>query len=154
MSIERCGAGGPSAAWKPALACGAAAAALLLVGSAGCGRELPPSASLSGAVTLDGKPVDSGLLMFHRLDKPGSSPVGAEVHGGGFSAPIVPLGKYRVVLQPEPDTAAMASSGDLIEAIRHAPAAKPAKRPPEAAVEVVASSRGLDIHLAAPGAGP
>lgn len=122
------------------------AAVLALVASVwvGCGSTLPPSVSLSGAVTFEGKPVDSGLLMFHRLDHPGSSPVGSDVRNGSFSAPIVPIGKYRVVLQPPQRT--ITSSADFLEPPEPQERTS-VQRPPEATVDVVASSTAFDVQL-------
>lgn len=115
-----------------------------LLGGAGCGRALPPSVSLTGTVTVQQTPVESGQLVFQRLDKPGSSPVGTEVRQGTFSAPIVPTGKYRLILRPLPPVSR--SSDDIPDQVNETPAHKL----PQAEVDVVDGTKTLNVDLAIP----
>jgi hypothetical protein len=120
---------------------------LLAVSVAGCGPRLPLSISLSGAVSLAEKPVESGLLIFEPLDLPGASPVGAEVAGGKYAAPILPVGKYRVILRPP--SPVMTSTADM----QPPQPETPLDRLPQTTVDVDATSTTMDITLTPP-AGP
>ncbi|MBA4065375.1 MAG: hypothetical protein C0501_17015 [Isosphaera sp.] len=64
---------------------------------AGCGGgpKDRPTVRLSGTVTLDGKVLSQGTVMFHPADREGGSPVAAPVVDGKYLAAEVPQGSYR-----------------------------------------------------------
>ncbi|MCR9291556.1 MAG: hypothetical protein NXI32_02480 [bacterium] len=71
---------------------------------AGCGSDRPPLASLTGTVTLDGKPVQYGGLMFSPVD--GGRPSLAGLNEKGefeasyvYGVPGAIIGKHRVVFE-------------------------------------------------------
>jgi hypothetical protein len=71
---------------------------------AGCGSDRPPLGSLTGTVTLDGKPVQYAGLMFSPVDG-GRPSVGGTNEKGEFEAmyvygvPGAIIGKHRVVFE-------------------------------------------------------
>lgn len=121
---------------------------LLALSLAGCGPRLPLSVSLSGTVSLAEKPVESGLLVFEPLDVPGASPVGAEVASGKFAAPILPVGKYRVILRPL--LPVMTSTADMQLSRRDV---IDSNRLPRTTVDVVATTKTMAIALTPPEGG-
>jgi hypothetical protein len=73
---------------------GAAGVALLLL-LAGCGGGAD-TGEVSGAVQLDGKPVEAGAITFSPVD--GKSPTsGCEIKGGRYTA-RVPIGRMKVAI--------------------------------------------------------
>jgi hypothetical protein len=72
-----------------------------LLGISGCGSDRPPLGSLTGTVTLDGKPVQYGGLMFLPVDG-GRPSLGGTNEKGEFRAmyvhgvPGAIVGKHRV----------------------------------------------------------
>lgn len=60
-------------------------AAVLAVGMIGCGQEGPPRTVITGTVTYNGEPVETGDIVFTPL---------ADTEGASSSAPIVD-GQYR-----------------------------------------------------------
>ena len=74
------------------------AAAAVAAAGAGCGPSAPPpaEASATGAVTLDGKPLENGVVRF----KPSAGPQSeAAVAGGKYAAPRLVPGANQVTLQ-------------------------------------------------------
>ncbi len=77
---------------------------LSLVVIAGCGSDRPPLAPLTGTVTLDGKPVQYGGLMFSPVEG-GRPSVGGTNEEGEFEAmyvygvPGAIIGKHRVMFE-------------------------------------------------------
>jgi hypothetical protein len=73
--------------------------AAVAVAIAGCGRAATDRRSVSGEVTLDGKPVDGGNIQIDPLDAKQTSATGALIQVGRYSIPrqtgLAP-GKYRV----------------------------------------------------------
>lgn len=118
---------------------------LVAAAMAGCGPELPISVSLSGTVTLRQTAVESGLLVFERLDQPGAGPVAAEVREGRYVAPIMPVGKYRVSLRPTPPT--VMSSADIQPSPRDVP---DSDRLPHTTVDVMVTTKTMAIALTPP----
>lgn len=118
--------------------------------SAGCqrGRPLPQSVGLSGAVTQNGKPVAQGQLTLYPLDKPGGASVGADIADGRHSAPVVPKGKYRVVLSATTAQRQITSSGDAATPPNGPP--PPIDTLPQTIVEVSTPSSQFDIELKKP----
>jgi hypothetical protein len=75
-----------------------AAMSVAIVGLAGCGDNPLGRRALSGSVTLDGSPLESGNIEFAPLDAASVSS-GANIQQGRFDVPElqgVPPGKYRV----------------------------------------------------------
>jgi hypothetical protein len=70
---------------------------------AGCGSSRAPSGWVSGTITYKGQPVNGAALLLY----PTSGALGAEVtipvtQEGTFRAADVPLGEYKIVVQPNP----------------------------------------------------
>lgn len=85
---------------------------------AGCGKEGPPLAKVGGQVTLSGKPVTSGIVIFQSED--GLINVMDDIDGQGnyelktHDAAGIPPGKYKVSLKPAApvlDTPPLADDG-------------------------------------------
>lgn len=73
--------------------------AAALTTAAGCGESGPPTGKVSGAVTLDGKPLDTGRMRF--VSKDGKSPpVETAVTAGRYAAEV-PVGEVRVEINSE-----------------------------------------------------
>jgi hypothetical protein len=71
----------------------------LVILATGCGKKLPyESATVSGAVTIDGKPVAKGEVTFSPAAGGKGSVVGAEISAGRYRCEGVPVGKLRVSL--------------------------------------------------------
>ena len=123
---------------------------IIAAGPAGCqrGRPLPPSVGLSGAVTQNGKPVAQGQLTLYPLDKPGGASVGADIADGRYSAPVVPKGKYRVVLSATTAQRQITSSDDSGPPPNGPP--PPIDTLPQTIVEVSTPSSQCDIDLKKP----
>ncbi len=70
-----------------------AAFALPLAAAGGCGG--PPRAEVKGAVSLDGKPVESGIIQFSPAD--GAGVTGASpIIGGRYEKLVSSVGKMKV----------------------------------------------------------
>ena len=67
----------------------------------GCSNSTPKTYSVSGKVTINGKSLESGEVMFHPVS--GSGPGGNGLVSGGSYTADVPLGKFKVTLSPPPD---------------------------------------------------
>ena len=82
----------PSVSWLLAILCTA-------VVLAGCGSNNPLGRKgLSGAVTLDGSPLEKGAIEFHPLAETGVQS-GAMINGGKYTIPAhqgATIGQYRV----------------------------------------------------------
>ncbi len=83
-----------------------AAVVAALAGSSGCGSgdDLPRQA-ISGTVTLDGQPLDKGLIQFFpAAEMENALAAGAMIEGGSYSIPqsegLVP-GNYKVMISSE-----------------------------------------------------
>lgn len=78
---------------------------LLLVAMAGCGGSNPLGRqAVSGTVTLDGAPLDSGSIEFTPLEGSGIAS-GAVIAAGKYEIPAesgLPPGKYRVSIVDNP----------------------------------------------------
>jgi len=76
---------------------------ILLFLNSGCGRgDRTQTAQVSGLVTLDGKPVTEGLVMF---EKPGSRTASGQIRNGAIVEVMtylpndgVPVGRHRVAV--------------------------------------------------------
>lgn len=66
--------------------------------SAPCALANDGTASIKGAVSLDGKPLPGGRIFFFRNE---DQFVGSKIKEGSFKLDHVPLGKYRVALEAE-----------------------------------------------------
>ncbi len=111
----------PSGRRRPAT--GAAAglivvACCLLLAAAGCGRG--HGASVSGRVTLDGEPLDTGTVTFHPVGD-GPTAYGGIHPNGSYQAktgtqPGMPPGEYRVTVlaATEPPTDGPSVPGEMI----------------------------------------
>src|SRR5262245_57469496 len=74
-----------------------ALAALALLFTAGCaGGTTYPGATVSGTVTLDGKPIEEGTINFVPTTPGQGQAASATIAGGKYSAAKVPLGKVTV----------------------------------------------------------
>jgi hypothetical protein len=69
----------------------------------GCGGAVDdlPRQKISGAVTLDGQPLELGVIQFRPTSAQETVPAGAEIKGGKFTIPrdqgLTP-GNYRVII--------------------------------------------------------
>lgn len=84
----------------------------------GCTSKTTPAGTVSGQVTIDGKPVDSGIIQFHE-------PTQGNLAGGQLEGPQgryeltfgglrqIPAGSYLVTISPAPQTEYDAVSGTL-----------------------------------------
>jgi hypothetical protein len=87
------------------------AVALVFIASVGCGKTGPRSCRISGAVTLDGAPVQEGAIQFD-IVKDGDVPGGAVIVGGRYQTWVSPGAKTvrfaiagsREGLAPEDET--------------------------------------------------
>lgn len=120
---------------------------LILVISAGCGNDRPPLASLTGTVTLDGKPVQYAGLMFSPVDG-GRPSVGGTNEKGEFKAmyvygvPGAIIGKHRVLFEEgSPDT------GPESEEDEFKPYAPPANNYTISPKEIEVESGGTRINF-------
>lgn len=95
------------------------AALFLLLLASGCSQ---PIGSVSGEVTLDGKPLKNGYVTFTPADGKGPI-VGGEVANGHFDVPRVPLGSKIVSVA----ATAPATSEEISSEEANAKAAKAAK---------------------------
>jgi hypothetical protein len=78
-------------------------AAMLALALVGCGRTGPPIGSVSGKVTLNGKPVTNADICFASPEGYGASArlsANGEFRLGSQYGPGIPLGKYRVSIVP------------------------------------------------------
>lgn len=109
---------------------------LYLLLAAGCAK---PAGSVSGEVTLDGKPVKSGQITFTPADGQGPI-VGGPVTDGKFAVNNVPTGSKVVSVQSAlPPSDAEVSSGDAY--VKGAKVAAVKAIPPETA----GNSQTLDV---------
>lgn len=120
----------------------------VVLAAVGCqrGRPLPPSVGLSGAVTRDGRVVTDGLLTMYPLDNPGAAPVGVVITAGRYDAPVVPKGRYRVVLSSTCAPNAYQSTGDVVAPVANRPE-PPIETLPSVVVEVDEKSTSFDFTL-------
>jgi hypothetical protein len=115
-----------------------AALVLLLPLAAGC---VKPFGSVSGEVTLDGKPLSTGYITFTPAD--GKGPIiGGPVANGRFDVQNIPAGSKVVSVQPTvPAPSGEMSSGDAYA--KDAKAAKAAAKPISS--EVTGNGQALDV---------
>jgi hypothetical protein len=76
---------------------------LLLVG---CSGSAGTGASMSGKVTLDGKPIVAGTIQVMPNSGQGQ-PVGGSITNGAYSLKDAPLGKVTILLQATTETGNM-----------------------------------------------
>ena len=77
-------------------------------------------AKVSGTVTLDGTPIEKGVINFMSADKVGAAGEdSAEINAGKFTAAKVPVGKVRMYVIATKETGKMikGSSTDIPETI-------------------------------------
>jgi hypothetical protein len=136
-----------------------AALALLAALAAGCGR---PSANLSGEVTYDGRPVESGTITFLPADGKGPT-AGATVTDGRYAVRRVVPGPKTVTVRAFPAGATSHSPDDMAKAAAAAKAQgnRPVVNAPvelipadaggnNASIDVAPGNRVLDFHLEKP----
>ena len=81
---------------------------------AGCGPAEVPSGTVSGTVTLDGQPVESGEISFVSSAGAGAS---GTITGGQFTLDTpLPVGKYSIGISPPALTEAPGEGGDRVAA--------------------------------------
>jgi hypothetical protein len=89
--------------------------ASLLGGMVGCGSDPLGRQPVSGAVNVDGAPLEKGNINFQPVEK--GIPGGAKISGGKFSIARkdgLPAGKYRVAIHaPVPGTGTEAPAGAM-----------------------------------------
>ncbi len=90
--------------------------AVALVGAlalAGCQEAGPdyPQATLEGAVTLDGTPVDAGRVNFMPASGTPGVPTSADIEAGSYKAEV-PLGNVTVTFSVTKNTGEMIIEGD------------------------------------------
>ncbi len=86
--------------------------AVLAVILLGCGRKGPeyPSVKLEGAVTIAGKPLAEGMVMFMPHEQGRGGGVKALIKEGRYAAENVPTGKVRVTFNAMQETGRMVES--------------------------------------------
>ena len=72
----------------------AAAALLAVLGATGCGRTGPALVTVKGSVTFDGKPVETGEILFRAADGLVATHAGP-IAAGGYQVRL-PVGAKRV----------------------------------------------------------
>lgn len=79
---------------------------------AGCGEKKPvyPSAKLYGTVTIAGKPLADGAIVFMPQEPGRGSGVKATIKDGHYAADDVPLGKVQVTFNAMQETGRMVES--------------------------------------------
>jgi hypothetical protein len=79
-----------------------AAVALLALVSAAAAQDkpAPKGEPVTGTVTLNGKPLDTGKVRFHTAD-PKAKPVEAEIKDGKYKTDKLPAGEYTVTFAAE-----------------------------------------------------
>jgi hypothetical protein len=82
----------------------AALCGLLLSAGCGGGKVDYPAAKLEGAVTVAGKPLADGLIMFMPQERGRGSGVRAPIKNGRYSADKVPLGEVLVTFNALQET--------------------------------------------------
>lgn len=113
----------------------------------GCGNDRPPLASLTGTVTLDGKPVQYAGLMFSPIDGGRPSVAGTDENGEFkaiyvYGVPGAIIGKHRVMFEEgSPD------SGPESEEDEFKPYAPPATNYTISPKEIDVDSRGTLINF-------
>jgi hypothetical protein len=98
----------------------------LSIGFAGCGGSADdlPRQAVSGTVTLDGKPLELGVIQFRPASAQEPLPAGAEIKDGMFSIPRVEgptPGNYRVFINssgPKKALTAAETSGEKLPGIQ------------------------------------
>jgi len=78
--------------------------ATLLDGCGGKAEFTYPHTSLGGDVTIDGSPVEAGMISFLSLDRANGQEVTTRVVRGRYIAEKVPLGKVLVVISAFKET--------------------------------------------------
>src|SRR5581483_4237319 len=68
---------------------------LLLLAQQGCGKQSRPKYEITGTVTLDGKPQETGDILFIAQDN--SSSEGGKIEGGRYRVRAA-AGQYKVVI--------------------------------------------------------
>jgi hypothetical protein len=95
------------------------ALSVLVTGCGGTSDELPRQA-ISGTVTLDGKPLELGIIQFRPASSSEPVPAGAEIKDGTFSIPRdqgPTPGNYRVVINssgPRKEATQAEASGEKV----------------------------------------
>jgi hypothetical protein len=86
-----------------------ACCSLLLVFVAGCGPKASPfpTARVSGAITLDGAPIESGSINFMPEGASQSRPTATEFKSGQYELADAPIGKVRVTINSSRPTGKM-----------------------------------------------
>jgi len=106
-------------------------AALSLLGNIGCGSGgIPGHKAVSGTVTLDGQPLDQGLIQFQPQGSGGVNG-SARIEAGKYALPEgggLPVGSYKVAISST--NAPAATSSDPMEAMNQAGKAKAVERIP------------------------
>jgi hypothetical protein len=70
---------------------------------AGCGSSRPPSGTVSGTITYKGQPVNGATLQLYPTAGGQSATVSIPVsQEGTFRTSDVPVGEYKIVVQPDP----------------------------------------------------
>jgi hypothetical protein len=108
---------------------GCLAAALLLTG---CGGGRPGTAAVSGTVTVKGRPVTAGTVLFVAADD--SESASAELSPEGtYTMPAAPVGEVKVAVQTA--------------AFRYRPVVAPGARPPRGVSASIPQYQPVDNHV-------
>jgi hypothetical protein len=75
--------------------------ALVAIAAQGCGgSETIKKVPVTGTVTYEGKPLESGTISFYPQEsRPGAGTAGAVIKGGKYAAPDVTPGKNKVMIE-------------------------------------------------------
>jgi hypothetical protein len=78
---------------------------LVLIGAlvlVGCNTSKVPKGSLKGTIAYKGQPINGGSLLLHGTDGNGIEVTIPVAQDGTFSSTEVPVGEYKVVVEPNP----------------------------------------------------
>ena len=127
--------------------------ACLALGLAGCGGGGGPTGTVSGKVTVDGEPLETGFIQFTPKDGSGKIVAGA-VAGGKYYVRDVPVGVC--VANVSTTSSAMASAGPISTADLAQEAAQrkaaPKRDKPVAPIPTNAQGNNVEVTVTADGA--
>jgi hypothetical protein len=116
--------------------------ALALLSLAGCGQS-----TVSGTVTVDGKPLEKGQITF-RPEDAGKRPEGGAVENGKFTVKGLAAGKYKVgVAATTGIQGASASMGDSPKDKTPADPIPPGTKGNNETVDITGSAQTVDVKL-------
>ena len=73
---------------------------LLAAGAVGCRGSAVPMGTVSGTVTLKGKPLTEGIVVFHNVEMGSGATAELDASGRYTMKAALRVGQYRVAIQP------------------------------------------------------